>query len=145
MTEWSPSFYQNQQGISYANTDISWLVQILLSQLTIVKVPGVSHERGGLVRHYSQLIHIGSNIDNCGDYPFVNTKPMNPSKIIIITHGFCGSTCALFANHASQYSHVKTIVVGGLRDQPQQYTSFPGLEVNIIHSPTLKFLLLLNF
>jgi len=117
MTEWSPSFYQNQQGISYKNSDISWLV------------PGILYKRGGRLRHYSQLIHIGNNIDDCGDYPFINTKPMNPEKILIITHGFCGSTCALFANHASQYSHVKTIVVGGLRNQPQQYTSFPGLEV----------------
>jgi len=59
----------------------------------------------------------------------VDTKPFDPEKILIITHGFCGSTCALFANHANQYSHVKTIVVGGFPGQPQQYTSFPGLEV----------------
>ena len=26
-------------------------------------------------------------------------KYFKPQEIMIVTHGFCGSTCALFANH----------------------------------------------
>jgi len=68
-TEWSPSFYAtNDNDITYKNNDPSWLI------------PGVSRVRGGKTRSYSQLIHISSNVDGCGKYPFVNMSPFKPKK-----------------------------------------------------------------
>ena len=81
------------------------------------------------MRNYSQFVHIGADVDSCGEFPIKDLKPFNPNKTLMITHGFCGSTCALFANHIHQYYGVKTITVGGLKGVTQQYTSFPGLEV----------------
>jgi len=115
-TEWSPAFYQSQNQTYWNNNDTSWLI------------PGIPHVRGGLLRNYSQLIHI-SDIGDCGNFPIEDRKPFDPKKTLMITHGFCGSTCALFANHIQQYYGVKTITVGGIKGVQQQYTSFPGLEV----------------
>ena len=115
-TVWSPGFYRDEDGNHVANDDIE------------VIMPGIPHVRGGLMRNYSSLLHI----NNCGfwGYEFSPKTDFKPDDILILTHGFCGSTCALFANHAALYDNVKTIVAGGLQSRPrQQYTSFPGLQV----------------
>lgn len=118
----SANFYQSQDGNVYSSPE--WML------------PGIVHTRGGLSRPYSQLVHIAdSEYDDgyhggCGDPPFVLTTPLSPSKITILTRGFCGSTCALFTNHLANYEHVKTVVAGGSTPGiPMQYSSFPGLEV----------------
>src|SRR3989338_8151642 len=117
-TEWSPSFYQNEHDIQYRQNDPSWLI------------PGIPHVRGGLPRNYSQLIHISAISENCGESPFIDPSPFEPSKMLIMSYGFCGSTCALFVDHAHNYEGVKTVSVGGFdQSKQQQYSSFPGLEV----------------
>ena len=64
------------------------------------------------------------------EFPFkMGTPAFVPSNITIVTHGMCGSTCALFTDHASLYEHVKTVVVGVHEPANQQVTSFPGLQV----------------
>jgi hypothetical protein len=115
-TVWSPSFYDNQQDQHIPNNNPSYIL------------PGIPHERAGHTRNYSQLLHI----NNCGDIGTVIVPKVNfsPAKTIILTKGFCGSTCALFANHLALYDGVQTIVVGGIPGSDQmQYTSFPGLQV----------------
>eukprot|EP00010_Vexillifera_abyssalis_P008541 CAMPEP_0201545506 /NCGR_PEP_ID=MMETSP0173_2-20130828/2002_1 /ASSEMBLY_ACC=CAM_ASM_000268 /TAXON_ID=218659 /ORGANISM="Vexillifera sp., Strain DIVA3 564/2" /LENGTH=619 /DNA_ID=CAMNT_0047953921 /DNA_START=154 /DNA_END=2013 /DNA_ORIENTATION=- len=116
-TEWSPSFYQNQENRQFPQNSTSWLI------------PGIEHVRGGHARNYSQLIHISSRSQDCGNFPFDNNVRFSPRKIIIATKGWCGSTCALFSNHLANYEHVKTLSSGGFPQVAQQYTSFPGLEV----------------
>jgi len=115
-TIWSPAFYDDQQNNPIDNSNTS------------VLLPGVPHVRAGRLRNYTKLVHI----NDCGNFGY-RIKPAQdfaPSDMIIITHGFCGSTCALFANHLALYDNVKTIVVGGLAERDQmQYTSFPGLQV----------------
>jgi len=114
-TVWSPDFYNNQQNEPISLNDTSYLL------------PGVPHERGGFVRNYSRLVHI----DGCNWGYYVDVAVnFNPSKILIISKGFCGSTCALFANHLALYDDVRTVVLGGMPGRsPMQYTSFPGLQV----------------
>jgi hypothetical protein len=117
--EWSPDFYAN--GVTkkvYANDDISWLL------------PGVQRTRGGVEGTYSQLIEIAA--DDCGDSRVHFSQPLfNAEKIVFVSRGFCGSTCALFADSLHDYSHVKTAVFGGYDFNGNQmaYRSFPGLQV----------------
>eukprot|EP01119_Soliformovum_irregulare_P012029 TRINITY_DN3091_c0_g1_i3.p1 TRINITY_DN3091_c0_g1~~TRINITY_DN3091_c0_g1_i3.p1 ORF type:complete len:629 (+),score=164.53 TRINITY_DN3091_c0_g1_i3:284-1888(+) len=112
-TFWSPTVYLDEDGNPFPNSE-SWLV------------PGISRFRGGVVQTFSQLIHIGTG---CGDINQTNPNPYVPKNMLIMTRGFCGSTCALFANHLRNYEGVRTVVVGGLKGRPQGYTSFPGLQV----------------
>ncbi|CAG8771039.1 18599_t:CDS:2, partial [Dentiscutata erythropus] len=46
--------------------------------------------------------------------------------IIILTNGFCISTCALITSFLSKFHNVKTISVGGLLDTPMSFSTFPG-------------------
>jgi hypothetical protein len=103
-------------------TDASWMV------------PGVQHTRGGRTRSYSQLLHL-SNASCSYDTPLPTSPKPYFKEMKIVTRGTCGSTCAYFANHAALFDHVQTVVVGGLMNRDQQYTSFPGLQV--IDTPAL--------
>jgi len=125
-TEWSASFYQNQNGIQFPQDDKSWMI------------PGIPHIRGGSLRNYSQLVHISSKSQECGLSPLEDRYPFKPENVLILDYGFCGSTCALFADHAHNYEGVRTVSVGGLH-QPQQYSSFPGLEV--LETPSFYWLM----
>eukprot|EP01119_Soliformovum_irregulare_P013817 TRINITY_DN3712_c0_g1_i2.p1 TRINITY_DN3712_c0_g1~~TRINITY_DN3712_c0_g1_i2.p1 ORF type:complete len:288 (-),score=84.72 TRINITY_DN3712_c0_g1_i2:58-921(-) len=115
-TEWTPSRWTGQNGEYF--DDISWMI------------PGVTRQRGRFQRNFSQLIHL-----NCGGATEHPMRQLNPSQILILTHGFCGSTCAMFANHLHQFENVKTLVVGGTPNVPQGYSSFPGSEV--LNSPEI--------
>lgn len=112
---WSPSSYTSvATGQQFTNA--SWLV------------PGVVKVRGGKKRTYSQLLHLSDAACGADAFPFPLTT-FNASQISIVTHGMCGSTCALFALHAARYAHVTTTVVGVHDPANQQLCSFPGLQV----------------
>eukprot|EP01126_Amoeba_proteus_P032714 TRINITY_DN3193_c0_g1_i10.p1 TRINITY_DN3193_c0_g1~~TRINITY_DN3193_c0_g1_i10.p1 ORF type:complete len:454 (-),score=71.46 TRINITY_DN3193_c0_g1_i10:41-1402(-) len=116
-TPWSPSFYQGPNGKSF--TDASWLI------------PGVTRVRGGLTRNYSQLVEISSKEDSCGDLGIILSQPLSPTRLLIVNRGFCGSTCALFADTLSTQG-VKTLTFFQGTTPPgqqQSYRSFPGLQV----------------
>jgi hypothetical protein len=112
---WSAAAYDSAAtGLPFTNA--SWLV------------PGVMRKRGGRKRAYSQYLHLSEQ--SCGaNFPFPPLTQFNASSVRIVTHGECGSTCALFTNHASRYAHVRTAVVGVHNPSNQQVTSFPGLQV----------------
>eukprot|EP01118_Nematostelium_gracile_P005246 TRINITY_DN1643_c0_g2_i3.p1 TRINITY_DN1643_c0_g2~~TRINITY_DN1643_c0_g2_i3.p1 ORF type:complete len:587 (-),score=101.46 TRINITY_DN1643_c0_g2_i3:101-1861(-) len=84
--------------------------------------PGNTWERGNSTSQYSSFIHLA-----CDNY----TSPVRYlfKKILILTDGLCGSTCAVFSSHLAEADHVETVVVGGVYNQSQQYYSFPGGEV----------------
>jgi hypothetical protein len=116
-TEWSPSFYQNQQGASqWANNDTSWLI------------PGIRRMRGNRTRAYSQLVHIDED-DYAAQLPFEDTVPFKPENILFSSSGFCGSSCANFLDTARYMHGVKTVVTGGFPGVAMSPRSFPGLEV----------------
>ncbi|KAF7361810.1 hypothetical protein MVEN_00525200 [Mycena venus] len=62
--------------------------------------------------------------------PFEMTPPeeglFNPENIVIISNGRCGSSCSLFSITMSKHEGVKTVVVGGHKDTPQQYCGVVG-------------------
>lgn len=112
---WSAAAYDSAAtGLPFTNA--SWLV------------PGVNRTRGGRTRAYSQYLHL-SEQSCAANFPFPPLTQFNASSVRIVTHGECGSTCALFTNHASRYAHVRTAVVGVHNPSNQQVTSFPGLQV----------------
>eukprot|EP01094_Clydonella_sp_ATCC50884_P008549 TRINITY_DN1811_c0_g1_i1.p1 TRINITY_DN1811_c0_g1~~TRINITY_DN1811_c0_g1_i1.p1 ORF type:complete len:216 (-),score=42.18 TRINITY_DN1811_c0_g1_i1:96-743(-) len=114
-TVWSPSFYANHDDEPISANDTSYLI------------PGVPHVRGGHLRNYTRLVHIA----NCGNFGYRIDPAIkfDPEEIIIVTHGFCGSTCALFSTHLALYDSVRTFVFGGIDGHEQQFFSFPGGQV----------------
>lgn len=119
-TVWSPSFYQNSiTGERYSNSDPSWLI------------PGIVRARGGTTQTFSQLVEIASELDNCGQplFDFPNPPLFSPDRVVFISRGFCGSTCALFADSLAGYLNIRTAVFGGFSGEAFAYRSFPGLQV----------------
>ncbi|KAF0533907.1 peptidase s41 family protein [Gigaspora margarita] len=63
------------------------------------------------------------NNTNTSSFPWIG------DYIIIITNGFCASSCALLTLFFSEIHKVKTIAVGGLLDTQMSFSTFPGGEV----------------
>ena len=116
-TEWSANFYQSAVTEDYFSSKV-WLT------------PGISRTRGGVTANYSQLLMISAN-ENCGIPPVLFTKPLfNNSNVLLLTRGFCGSTCALFSDNLHDYQNITAVVVGGQDPAvPMAYRAFPGLQV----------------
>lgn len=69
-----------------------------------------------------------SNVDDEGA-PY---HPWDPENIVILTDGYCGSSCALITNMLHAKFGVKTVVIGGKASSqwtPMSYSTFPGLQV----------------
>ncbi|KAG0043331.1 hypothetical protein BGZ83_011532 [Gryganskiella cystojenkinii] len=49
-----------------------------------------------------------------------------PEDILLLTNGFCGSTCAVLALQLHERYGVRTAAIGGLHGQSMAFTSFPG-------------------
>ncbi|KAJ7703099.1 hypothetical protein B0H17DRAFT_1041664 [Mycena rosella] len=49
-----------------------------------------------------------------------------PENIAILSNGRCGSSCSLFSITMSKHEGVKTVVLGGHKDIPQQYCGVVG-------------------
>lgn len=80
---WSPAMYASYPAENeWDNTNSSWII------------PGHTYIRGNAKRTYSEILNLADN--EC--YPFFNTPPLETpferERIAIVTHGFCGSTCA---------------------------------------------------
>ncbi|RDB24235.1 Peptidase S41 family protein ustP [Hypsizygus marmoreus] len=62
--------------------------------------------------------------------PFSWTPPkkalFDPAKVVIVSNGRCGSSCSLFSITMAKHEGVKTVVVGGKNDVPQQYCGTVG-------------------
>ncbi|KAG0339615.1 hypothetical protein BG004_006745 [Podila humilis] len=50
----------------------------------------------------------------------------NPENIVILTNGFCGSTCAVLALQLHERYGVRTVAIGGHHGQSMTFASFPG-------------------
>jgi hypothetical protein len=119
-TEWSPNFYLSAVGLA-PFTDNGWMV------------PGIKRQRGGVTSNYSQLVVIASTpaTGECGIPPVLFTQPLfAPENVVFLSRGFCGSTCALFADTLHDYLGIRTVAVGGTDPAVgMAYRSFPGLQV----------------
>ncbi|KAG0333687.1 hypothetical protein BG000_008960 [Podila horticola] len=70
--------------------------------------------------NYDQTI-----IDSSINYPWSN----DPSKIIIMTDGQCGSACGMTSDYLVHRHGVKAVAVGGHHNTPLSMFSFPGASV----------------
>ncbi|KAJ6237693.1 peptidase s41 family protein [Anaeramoeba flamelloides] len=88
---------------------------------------GNNYTRGGNIHEYSSLVH-----DHV-DLSWENTNELyyKPEKVIVLSDGRCGSTCAVFAAKILENKLAKTVTIGGKNDQNAQASaiSFPGGEV----------------
>ncbi|KAF8649153.1 hypothetical protein AX16_005951 [Volvariella volvacea WC 439] len=50
----------------------------------------------------------------------------DPKNVVIVSNGRCASSCSLFSITMSKHEGVKTVVVGGKKDVPQQYCGIVG-------------------
>ncbi|KAF9301781.1 hypothetical protein BGZ74_006274 [Mortierella antarctica] len=77
---------------------------------------------------FSQEVYIDydqSIIDASITYPWSN----DPSKIIIMTDGQCGSACGMASDYFVHRHGVKAVAVGGHHNAPLSMFSFPGASV----------------
>lgn len=81
--------------------------------------PPQYHVRGGVNGTYSSPSYLACD--------FQEPTPQHLfQKIIVLSDGLCGSTCAVFTSHLNEIDHVETAVIGGILNQGQQSWSFPG-------------------
>lgn len=103
-----PSSWTQSNGQPY--TDNTWYT------------PGVTHLRGGVNGTYSNPSYLSCDFNS----PAPNHQF---KKVIILSDGLCGSTCAVFTSHLSEIDRFDTATIGGVNKQQQQAFSFPGGEV----------------
>jgi len=108
-TIFDPTWWDDENGKQY--TDISWYT------------PGQKHTRGDILGTYSERIwHSCNYTDNFPLYLF--------KKILILSDGLCGSTCAVVSSHLQEVDHIRVLSIGGLQSlDKMQYFSFPGGQV----------------
>ncbi|CAG8658779.1 11939_t:CDS:2 [Acaulospora morrowiae] len=54
----------------------------------------------------------------------ITKLPWKPSDMIILTNGFCGSSCALTTNFLYEIGQISTVAVGGFYDKPLSFALF---------------------
>eukprot|EP01128_Nolandella_sp_AFSM9_P012426 TRINITY_DN9271_c0_g1_i1.p1 TRINITY_DN9271_c0_g1~~TRINITY_DN9271_c0_g1_i1.p1 ORF type:complete len:616 (+),score=146.32 TRINITY_DN9271_c0_g1_i1:33-1850(+) len=106
--DFSPLYWSNPEGQSFTN--ISWYD------------PGETYVRGGISGQYSGR--------NYSPTKFATVFPQHLfKKILLVSDGLCGSTCAVFSSHLDEVDHVDSVSIGGIYPQPQAFFSFPGGQV----------------
>lgn len=72
-----------------------------------------------------------------------NRFPWDNTNMIIMTNGFCGSACGLFAQYLHEIGGITTVAVGGFSGKDLSYTTFPGGN-SLVQSDILSALQDLN-
>ncbi|KAI8821275.1 uncharacterized protein EV422DRAFT_578156 [Fimicolochytrium jonesii] len=114
---------------------------------------GRTETYGKYTSKYSDLISIvdgGAIFDETQRHNVFNvtgipkpTKPLwDPKNVILLTNGFCGSTCAHGARLAVDHVGIRSVVKGGVAgSKPFSFSSFPGGNVvdidQIFHDPAV--------
>lgn len=89
---------------------------------------GEIHQRGGELGHYSKkfyqdfLAEFGITPEEVPKSPIY----FPPERLMILTDGTCGSTCAAFVKHMQESGFAKVAGVGGLHYQTMDTSSFAG-------------------
>ncbi|PKK68490.1 hypothetical protein RhiirC2_851391 [Rhizophagus irregularis] len=64
-----------------------------------------------------------------------SSLPWKSSDMIMLTNGFCGSSCASTSLLLSELHGVKSVAVGGSPNTPLSFSSFPGGQVFLLDDP----------
>jgi hypothetical protein len=111
----SPGYWSSdlENGTFYDDGDLSWYA------------PGQSYVRGGIENGYSELTY-----RPCDPYPELPYSHAF-AKIVLLTDGWCGSTCGVFTTGMREvYDNVVTVGIGGYDPTvPMSYQSFTGGQV----------------
>ncbi|EQC41863.1 hypothetical protein SDRG_00719 [Saprolegnia diclina VS20] len=59
-----------------------------------------------------------------------------PENLVVVSQGFCGSTCAVFTSYIQAYNLGQTVALGGYLHTPQQPFGFPGGQVGRVSAFT---------
>ncbi|KDO32426.1 hypothetical protein SPRG_02903 [Saprolegnia parasitica CBS 223.65] len=59
-----------------------------------------------------------------------------PENLLVVSQGFCGSTCAVFTSYIQAYNLGQTVALGGYLHTPQQPFGFPGGQVGQVSAFT---------
>ncbi|OQS05155.1 hypothetical protein THRCLA_02669 [Thraustotheca clavata] len=51
---------------------------------------------------------------------------IDPINLIVVSQGFCGSTCAVFTSYIQAHTLAKIVALGGYHEKPKQIFAFPG-------------------
>lgn len=91
--------------------------------------PGKASKRGGSTSTYTakgEFSLVDDDVDQFLSFmrQTVGYTPMEPSSLIIVTNGFCGSTCGFFLRPLRIQRQAKIIGFGGLVDSPMDTSSF---------------------
>ncbi|OQS00231.1 hypothetical protein THRCLA_06117 [Thraustotheca clavata] len=54
---------------------------------------------------------------------------IDPKNLIVVSQGYCGSTCAVFTSYIQAHKLAKTVALGGYYNKAQQLFAFPGGQV----------------
>lgn len=103
-------FFRPETFTAYENID--WLA------------PGKSYTRGGVTSQYSNMV-----TDDCTMVNLPSWDPsylFRPEHVLLLSDGTCGSACALFSRNIQERALAQTMVVGGLKNEPQMIASFIG-------------------
>jgi hypothetical protein len=60
---------------------------------------------------------------------FFDKHEWKSEDMVILSDGICGSSCALITQSMAIKNNVSTVAVGGYKDTPLSYASYPGAQV----------------
>ena len=111
---------------------------------------GPSKRRGGTVSSYSEPFGFGCaglvnnsylDDDNPMNYSLPEEMPMwfDPERILVLTDGMCGSSCATFLARLQENNFARVVGVGGIKYQDLQSQSFAGGFVTSIEYLNMLF------
>jgi len=88
--------------------------------------PGVNVTQGGVRSWRTNPFVLDCREAEAMPVGFVPPRFMTPDRLIILTDGTCGSTCASFTKIAQEASKATFVGAGGLWGQPMDVSSFAG-------------------
>ncbi|EQC28144.1 hypothetical protein SDRG_14101 [Saprolegnia diclina VS20] len=78
----------------------------------------------------SQGVYYGcSGYDALFQAPGTSFAGLSKEDVILVSHGYCGSTCSVFSSFIQMHDLAQTVAFGGYLGNEQQFFSFPGGQV----------------
>lgn len=116
-SDWSYQAYMSNQYKPFS--DETWYTH------------GNTWTRGGVTGNYSQQFYFNFGPLEAQEHKktqkFTRLTPVN--SILILSKGFCGSTCAVTSRHLHEFDGVYTVSACGLQNTQLSFSSFPGGQV----------------
>ncbi|OQR99334.1 hydroxymethylglutaryl-CoA lyase, mitochondrial precursor [Thraustotheca clavata] len=70
-----------------------------------------------------------SSYDTLFQAPGTSFPGLPKEDVLLVSHGYCGSTCSVFSSFIQMHDLAQTVAFGGFLNTPQQFFSFPGGQV----------------